>query len=106
MIKKMTMFRDEKGHVVKMFEDYVSSPTPTPVMFSGTVRVVVTPPMNDVSQTFERDYEFPFTDDVTSVEQAFEKFDEIAKKRLDERNKKIKEALLKKDPELPLDFLA
>lgn len=85
MIRKENVYRDEAGRVVKEFVPLTEGQT----LYCGKVRVRISNPMNDKSQVFERDFEFPMTDDITSVEMAFEKFDEICKKRVEERKEKV-----------------
>ena len=88
MIREEKVYCDEFGRVVKSFTPVGVEGT---TLFAGKVRVRVTPPppMNDASQVFERDFEFPMTDDITSVEMAFAKFDEVCKKRVEEKKEKV-----------------
>ena len=87
MVREEKLYRDEFGRIVKTFTPVG---TEGATLFAGKVRVRVTPPppMNAASQVFERDFEFPMTDDVTSVAMAFEKFDEVCKIPVEEKKAK------------------
>jgi len=94
MIKKVETYRDEAGREVKSYSP-ISGDGKT--QFSGKVRVRISPAMNDSSQVFERDFEFPMTEDIVSIEMAFGKFDEICTKRINERKDKILKKSAKKE---------
>lgn len=93
-ICEVKLFRDKTGRTVKALIPYESDlftkKNCAVPMFTGLVRIKVVPMVGDKSQVFEKDFEFPFTDDVKSVIDAFERFDEICQKRIDERNVKVK----------------
>lgn len=96
-ICEIKIYRDKTGRTVKSFipvEDnsFTKKNCAVP-MFSGVVRIKVVPLVSDKSQTFEKDFEFAFPDEIKTYLDAFIKFDEICQKRIDENNTKMKTKL-------------
>lgn len=86
-IHKIETFRDKTGRTVKTF-------TPFPynggkVKYTGVARIRVVPILSDPTGIKEKDFEFPFTDETDSIEKAFETFDIVCQKRVDENNAKV-----------------
>jgi hypothetical protein len=83
-------YRDNTGRTVKMFCP-VNNESP---FFSGIARIRVVPVVNDAKTIKEKDFEFPFPIETTTVEQAFADFDSICQKRVDENNTKVRSKLV------------
>jgi len=100
----VSTFQDITGRTVKRLDPYIVYGPEDKPMFIGKVRIKIVPLAGDSTTAKEKDFEFPFTDDVKTVEQAFDKFDEICQKRVDENNTKMKMKLTEGDQNvLPLD---
>ena len=91
MIREERRFRDDTGRRVMR----LAAPPAEP-LFIGILRV-----RSKDNPFLEKDFEFAFPEDVTGLESAFARFDEVASKRMAEHNDKIKKPN-EKQPELSL----
>lgn len=93
MIREIRTYRDENGKTIKMAKSI--SDKSDPGLFIGAEKVKV------VGTDQEVNWEFIFPAEITDIESAFARFDEVLKRRLDERNEKIKANLKTPSNDLP-----
>lgn len=82
---KIEIYRDKTGRTVKTFIPLNGGKT----FYSGIARIRVVPIVSDMSGIKEKDFEFPFPDETETLEMAFDTFDIVCQKRVDENNAKI-----------------
>jgi len=79
MIHELNTYQDDEGRIVVKHTCISDSS----MLFTGKQRV-------KTADMKEWDWEFAFPTDVQTLESAFERFDEVCKRRLDEHNEKFK----------------